>query len=134
VYKDEIPGPMQAFVATKESEEQNKRVVTRFIEEMWNQRKLELAEELISHDCVTHQLRANEPAAGRPGSPDSVRREAAAWLAGFPDLTMSLEQLVASGNLVVSRCTMRGIHLGTWMGLAHREPGELSDRNYSPPR
>ena len=35
---------MQAFVATKESEEQNKRVVTRFIEEMWNQRKLEQAE------------------------------------------------------------------------------------------
>jgi hypothetical protein len=40
------------------SEEQNKMVVKRFIEEMWNQRRLHLADELIAPDCVTHQLRS----------------------------------------------------------------------------
>ena len=40
-----IRRPMQAFAATKRNEETNKLVVIRFIDEMWNQRKLELAEE-----------------------------------------------------------------------------------------
>jgi hypothetical protein len=40
-----IRRPMQAFAATKRNEETNKLVATRFIDEMWNQRKLELAEE-----------------------------------------------------------------------------------------
>jgi hypothetical protein len=58
------------------SEEQNKMVVKRFIEEMWNQRKLNLADELIAPDCVTYQLRSVEDAVGMPRSPDSVKREA----------------------------------------------------------
>ena len=36
------------------NEEQNKMVVKRFIDEMWNQRKLQLADELFAADCVTH--------------------------------------------------------------------------------
>jgi len=100
------------------SEEQNKMLVKRFIEEMWNQRRLDLADELMVPNCVTHQLRSIEDAAGLPRSPDSVRREATAWLAGFPDLEFNLEQMIASGDRVVTYCTMRGTHSGVWMGIA----------------
>lgn len=68
------------------SEQENKMVVKRFFDEMWNQRKLNLADELIALDCVTHQLRSVEDAVGMTRTPDSVKREATAWLAGFPDL------------------------------------------------
>jgi len=47
------------------NEEQNKLIVTRFINELWNERKLELADELIALHCVTHQLRSGEPQARR---------------------------------------------------------------------
>jgi predicted ester cyclase len=100
------------------SEEQNKMVVKRFIEEMWNQRKLNLADELIAPDCVTHQLRSVEDAVGMPCSPDSVKREATAWLAGFPDLEFVLEQMISAGDRVVIHCTMYGTHSGVWMGIA----------------
>ena len=99
------------------SEEQNKMIVRRFIEEMWNQRKLHLADELFAPDCITHQLRSEKDAVGMPRSPESVKREAAAWLSGFPDLKFVLEKIIAAEDQVVSQCTMRGTHSGMWMGI-----------------
>ena len=98
-------------------ENENKALVKRFIEEMWNQRKLELAEELLSPDCITHQLRGPADSGGAPRSGESVKREAAAWLAAFPDLRFDLEQIFAADDHVFSRCTMTGTHSGTWMGI-----------------
>ena len=100
------------------NEDKNKEIVRRFIEEMWNQRKLQVADELFAADCVTHQLRSGENAAGIPRSAESVKREAAAWLTGFPDLKFILEQMIAAGERVVSHCTMRGTHSGAWMGIS----------------
>jgi predicted ester cyclase len=99
------------------NEEQNKIIVKRFIEEMWNQRKLEVADELFAANCVTHQLRGGKEPAGVPRSPESVKREATVWLTGFPDLEFVLEQMIAAGDRVVSHCTMRGTHSGAWMGI-----------------
>jgi steroid delta-isomerase-like uncharacterized protein len=99
------------------NEEQNKTVVRRFIEQMWNQRKLELADELFAPDCITHQLRGGPDTGGSARSPESVKHEAAAWLAGFPDLRFDLEQMIAAGDEVVSRYTMQATHTGSWMGF-----------------
>ena len=96
----------------------NKEVVRRFIEEMWNERRLERADELIASNCVTHQLRTGEPAEGAPRSPESVKREAAMWLQGFPDLHFAILHLIAEDNLVMTHCMMEGTHTGIWMGLA----------------
>ncbi len=99
------------------NEKENKKIVRRFIDEMWNHRKLQVADELFAGNCVTHQLRSGEDSAGVPRSPDSVKREAAAWLTGFPDLEFVLEQMLAAGDRVMSYCTMRGTHSGAWMGI-----------------
>jgi predicted ester cyclase len=99
------------------NEDENKRIVTRFIEEMWNQRKLQVADELFAANCVTHQLRSGEDPAGVARSAESVKREAATWLMGFPDLEFVLEQMIAAGDRVVSHCTMRGTHTGAWLGI-----------------
>jgi steroid delta-isomerase-like uncharacterized protein len=99
------------------NEDENKKIVRRFIEEMWNQRKFQVADELFAVDCVTHQLRSGEEPAGVPRSAESVKREVAAWLNGFPDLEFVLEQMIAAGDRVVSHCTMRGTHSGVWMGI-----------------
>jgi predicted ester cyclase len=100
------------------NEERNKSIVKRLIEEMWNQRKLELADELFAADCVTHQLRSGEEPAGVPRSADSVKREATTWLTGFPDLEFVSEQMIAADDRVVSHCTMRGTHSGPWIGIS----------------
>ena len=99
------------------NQEQNKAVVRRFIEEMWNQRKLEVADELFASDCITHQLRGGPQTGGAPRSAESVKTEAAAWVAAFPDLRFDIEQIFGEGNYVVSRYTMNGTHRGAWMGI-----------------
>src|SRR5438445_5903320 len=85
---------------------------------MWNQRHLEIADELFAPDCVTHQLRGAGDSSEAPRPPESVKAEAAAWLAGFPDLRFDIEQMFASDDHVITRYTMHGTHTGQWMGLA----------------
>ena len=96
----------------------NKAIVRQFIDEFWNERKLDLADDLFAPDCVTHQLRSDVEATGAPRTPESVKREAAAWLAGFPDLRFDVEQMIAEGDQVVTRCMMYGTHTSAWMGVA----------------
>jgi hypothetical protein len=78
-------------------EEQNKSVVTCFIEEFWDERNLEIATDLFSSSRLTNQLRIGEDPAGEPRSGASVKREAAAWVAAFPDLRLKIRQLIAAG-------------------------------------
>lgn len=98
--------------------EQSKAIVRRFYEELWNGRGLDVADEIIAPGCVTHQLQSGVEPTGAARGPEEVKRHVAEWLAGFPDLRFEVEQLVAEGELVVSRVVARGTHAGTWQGVA----------------
>lgn len=37
---------------------------------------------------------------------------------GFPDIQWTLEETIAEGDNIVARYTMRGTHMGTFMGVA----------------
>ncbi|HLL71572.1 MAG TPA: ester cyclase [Pyrinomonadaceae bacterium] len=97
----------------------NKAIVRRFYEELWNERRVEIAEEIIAADCVTHQLGAGATdIKGVPRTPAMIREHVAAWLAGFPDLHFTVEQIFAEGDRVVTHSRMRGTHTGAWQGIA----------------
>lgn len=100
------------------SAEQSKTVARRFIEELWNGRRLEVADELFAPDCVTHQLRSGAADVSAQRTPALVKRHVAEWLAAFPDLRFTVEQMIAEADTVVTRCTMHGTHAGAWMGVA----------------
>lgn len=98
--------------------ELNKFVVRRFYEELWNKRNLSVANEIFAADCITHQLQSGSASDGAPRSPEAMKDHVASWLAGFPDLRFSVEQMVAEADHVVSRSVMHGTHEGVWHGLA----------------
>ncbi len=100
------------------SVELNKAVVTRFYNELWNNRNLTVANEIFAADCVTHQLHSGTEPDGAPRSPEDMKDHVASWLAGFPDLRFSVEQMVAEADHVVSRSVMYGTQRGVWNGLA----------------
>lgn len=100
------------------SAEQSKVVVWRFYEELWNNRQLDLADELIAVGCVTHQLRSGLESAAVPRGPEAMKQHITEWLTGFPDLRYIIERIIAEDDLVVSQCVMRGTHTGPWQGLA----------------
>jgi len=94
-----------------------KHIIKRFVEELWNARKLDVADQIFSEDCVTHQLRSgvlDEPA--RRG-PQEMKEHVSGWLMSFPDLRFTIEQMIAEGDRVVSQLVMEGTHQGTWMGI-----------------
>jgi steroid delta-isomerase-like uncharacterized protein len=91
-------------------------VARAFVEKFWNERQFELAERLIAADCVTHQLRSGSERTFARG-PAAIRAHAQEWLEAFPDLRFDIEQLVAEGDLVATRCRAAGTHLGTWLGV-----------------
>lgn len=97
--------------------EQNKNLIRRFVEDLWNGRNLDLASTLFSSDCSTHQLRSGVPLETMPRGPEAVKKHVAEWLAGFPDLRFEIEQTLAEGDRVLSQLVMHGTHTGTWLGI-----------------
>lgn len=98
--------------------EQTKTIVRRFYEELWNNRNLDVADEIIAPDCVTHQLRSGADSVAVPRGPEAVKHHITEWLNGFPDLSFTVEQMIAETEQVVSRSVMRGTHTGSWLGIA----------------
>ncbi len=81
--------------------ERNKEVVRRLVEEVMNAGRLEVVDELYS-----------------PRLADAAKRWIAPFRASFPDVQMTVVELIAEGDKVVGRFTCSGTHLGEWLGHA----------------
>lgn len=95
-----------------------KHIIERFVEELWNARRLDVADEIFSEDCVTHQLRSGAVAEPVRRGPQEIKEHVSGWLKSFPDLRFDIEQMIAEGDRVVSHLVMEGTHQGAWMGIS----------------
>jgi predicted ester cyclase len=96
--------------------EANKLAFRRAYEEVFNQGNLAVVDEVIAEDFVN---REEHPATTLPG-PEAIRTAATMLRAAFPDLHFTVEDLVAEGELVAGRLTMRGTHHGPLLGIPPR--------------
>ena len=96
------------------SAEENKTVVRRVIEEMFNKGNLDAADELVAPDFVDHDPAMPEEVRG----PEGFKEFTAAYRAAFPDLHVEIEEQIAEGDLVATRWTAIGTHDGDLMGIA----------------
>ena len=88
----------------------NKSLVWRYLE-LYNHGSLEIADEVIAGDFIDH-TREDLP----PG-PEGVKRLVTTVRGAFPDVVFSVEDVIAEGELVAFRWTMRGTHLGPFAGV-----------------
>ena len=95
------------------STETNKAIARRVFEEVFNAGNLDLIDELASADVVIHYGGA-EPVRGL----DSYKRAFSASQPAFPDMHFAIEDLIAEGDRVVTRWTMRATHRGEYLGIA----------------
>jgi predicted ester cyclase len=91
------------------SVEANKATVRRFLNEVWNGGNLSLTDQLVHPDYEV-------PGVGF--GPEGVKRNVRTYRAAFPDLTWTVDDLIAEGDRVAVRLTLRGTHLGTFRGIA----------------
>lgn len=94
-----------------------KHIVKRFVEELWNARRLDVADQIFSDDCITHQLRSGVSVEPARRGPQEMKEHVSSWLESFPDLRFTIEQMIAESDRVVTQLIMEGAHQGSWMGI-----------------
>ncbi len=95
------------------STEENKAIDRRIVEEVWNRKKLALVDELVDANFVLHGV-GGPDLKGPEGFKQFVNINATA----FPDFHVTIEDMIAEGDKVVSRVTAWGTHQGDFMGIA----------------
>ena len=90
--------------------ERNKAVARRVFEEIFNQGKFEVADEIYAKDFVNHGVRRDA---------DLKEDQAAArgWKLAFPDLKMTVLKEIAEGDLVTVLYTGTGTNTGEGNGF-----------------
>lgn len=94
------------------SAEENKAVIRRANEEMWNQRNVDAVDELVTEDFLNHPA-INQQQRGRQNLKDVIR----IFEKAFPDFRYEIEDLVAEGDKVTVRDVFTGTHEGDFMGI-----------------
>jgi steroid delta-isomerase-like uncharacterized protein len=92
--------------------EENKAVVRRFVEEVFNNGNLAAVDQFLAaeyHDA--NALPGQEP--GREGA----KRAFSLYQQVFADLRYTIEEMIAEGNTVVTRVTFRATHRGAFLGI-----------------
>jgi steroid delta-isomerase-like uncharacterized protein len=96
--------------------EENKQLIRRWFEEVWNNGRADLIEEMFDENGIAHGL-SEDPAKPIKGPKEytpfyKVFREA------FPNMKIMIEDMVAEGDKVAVRCCVCGKHEGNFRELA----------------
>lgn len=95
------------------STEQNKALIRRLVEEIFNQGNANVADELIAPDFIEHEELPPEIASG----PEGIKQMTAMLHSAFPDFKATINDIIAEGDKVVVRMTWSGTQQGEWMGI-----------------
>lgn len=93
--------------------EANKLVVKRLFEELWNQGNLSVAEELFCPNYTHHD--PSTPDLGR--GPEGERKRASLYRTAFPDLHLTIENIISEGDTVMARWYCSATHKGELSGI-----------------
>ncbi len=91
---------------------ENKAILRRFFEDLFNTGNLDVADEIVATDYLNHN-----PAPGETPGRDGLKQFIAATRTGLPDLLFTVEDQIAEGDKVVTRWTATGTHQGEFAGI-----------------
>ncbi len=107
-------------------------------EDVWNEGNLDAIDELLAEDFVQHSPWKESELHGR----EEFKRQVEEFHSAFPDLEGTVDEVIADGDRVANRFTMRATHEGEFMGVeptgksvelqgtifAHVEDGKIAER------
>jgi steroid delta-isomerase-like uncharacterized protein len=93
--------------------EDNQALVRRYIEEVINKGNTAAIDELVAPDYLGHGIGAPE-IKGR----ESLKQRMTLIRTAFPDVHITIEDVVATGDKVATRTTFHGTHKGEYLGIA----------------
>jgi steroid delta-isomerase-like uncharacterized protein len=93
--------------------QQATNLVRRYAEEVWNQHRLDVIEELFAPEHVYH-----DPVLGELAGLEGVRRKCSTYLDAFPDGNVTCDAILAEGELVALVWGYVATHTGEMLGIA----------------
>ena len=96
--------------------EANKALVRRWFDEVWNKGRTEAIDEMFAADGIAHGL-SDDAGAPMKGPPD-FKPFHQTFRGAFPDVEVIVEDLIAEGDKVAARCSVRAKHTGDHLGVA----------------
>jgi len=94
------------------STEANLATNRRFYEEVINQKRLAVVDEVAGANYVSHSFPP-----GLPPGREGLKAFISAFHTAFPDGHLSVDHMIDSGDTVATRLTFRGTHTGDFMGI-----------------
>lgn len=96
------------------STESNKAVARRFLEEVFGQGKMSVADEIVAPD---HVDRGPNVLPGRQPGPEGSKMVVTLYRNAFPDIQFTIDEQIAEGDKVMTRWTGYGTHKGELAGI-----------------
>lgn len=91
-----------------------KEASRRFLDEAFNQGRLDVVDELVAPEFVSHD--PGVPS-GETTGPEAVKELIAGYRAAFPDLHLTIDDQIEEGDRVATRWTAVGTHDGDFWGM-----------------
>ena len=93
-------------------------LIRRWFDEVWQQRRPEVIDEFVADDGVCYAEQ------GQLVGPQQFKQEVYyPMVAAFPDLNVTVDEVIESGETVVVRWSVKATHLGDALGFAPTHRG-----------
>jgi len=105
--------PSQSAPPPPDSAEKSETLVGRYFNEVMNQGKLEVIDEIAAPNFAFRITTIPDPIRG----PEGLKQFAIGLRTGFPDIHFTVEREIAEGNKVAARWMITATHNGTFLGI-----------------
>ena len=103
-----------SFTKAPASKEQNETIIRRYYNEVWNQGKLDVLDELLDKNYINHTPSTPNP----PVGPGGLKPIVAAIRKAFPDLHYEIKDVIVDDSTAVARVIMTGTQTNQLFDLA----------------
>jgi steroid delta-isomerase-like uncharacterized protein len=94
----------------------NKTLLRRWFEEVWNKGRAEAIDEMFAPEGIVYGL--SDESGKTMRGPADFKPFHSVFRGAFPNVEVSVEDIIAEGDIVAARCSVRGKHTGDHLGLA----------------
>ncbi|MEP7076737.1 MAG: ester cyclase [Acidobacteriota bacterium] len=92
--------------------EEKTSFIHRWFEEVWNNRSEKAIDEMVHFEGTARNLGGMQTL-----TPEDFKKFHRTFVGAFPDLNVTVEDVIVDGDKIAARCRVKGTHLGDDLGL-----------------
>lgn len=93
-----------------------KRLLISYYSNVWNRRDYRMINYLFADQCTVNYI-SRLQSTSVVQTPLDIRRNIANWVSIFPDIMVSVKNIISNKDYVSAHCQLTGRHTGKWMDI-----------------